>query len=492
MACVLHISAAGNIWWGKKTTGWEVLPQPDERPVWVVTDLTEESFIEITVPRVFGSDRSNYVQRQLVNRFPDSRFRVALTTQRKGGLMDWLAPPIQVLTAVEPADRVNSALENLPNPLAGVWSTSMLLAQLGSKARMPANLLIVLCQPSGMRIVFLKDRAPVLTRLVAAVDSAADQAVEILRTLRHLENTRLIERGRQRFAALLLGTAEGLAPILAKDRLDELDPSTMRKAKPGQDWQQVLLELVCKSPPGQMAPMALRESYLALQLGRAARVAGALCLVGTIAAVVGNVGTIARDHQARTQLVITAGDLDGKMTEVDTAIQGFGVAPELLRQTLMVDSDEVSNAPDMATDWVALSRVVSGVPGARVNNLQWRVLESSETACAAAGPAASVAEPAAGAEAEAPAVPTRVVELKMEVLLAQDAGPRQKLQQTSDITQRLTNVPGARVIQDPARRLREGDLTAGATQTEGQGDLVWCASLSILTAASVPARSTPR
>ena len=476
MTCVLHISAAGNVWWGKKASGWEVLPEPNEGPVWVVTDLTEESFVEITVPRVFGRDRSNFVERQLGNRFPETRFRAALAPRHTGSLMDRLAPPTQVLTAVEPADRINTALENLAVPLAGVWSTSMLLARLGSKPRMPANLLIVLSQPSGIRIVFLKERAPVLTRLVAAVDTAADQAVEILRTMRHLENTRLIERGSQRFSALLLGVSEELAPLLAKDRLDELDPSTMRKATPGQDWQKVLLDLTCQSPPGQMAPMVLRESYLARQLGRAARVVGALCLVGTVAAVVGNVGTIARDHQARTQLVVTAGETDGKMNEVDTAIQGFGVAPELLRQALAVDNEEVTNAPDMAADWQALSRTISSVPGARLKNLQWRVLESSEPACAGVGVAAPAQDPIAGAQV--PPVPTRNVELKMEVLLAPDTGPRKKLQQTSDITQQLANAPGVTVIQDPARRLREGDLSAGSTQTDSQSDLVWCVARS--------------
>ena len=168
MACVLHISATGNVWWGKKSTGWEVLPEPGQGPVWVLTDLTEETFTEINVPRVFGRDRSSFVERQLTNRFPETRFRVALEAQRQGSLMNRLAPPHQVLTAVEPADRITAALQNLSLPLAGVWSTSMLLARLGSKPRMPANLMIVLCQPAGMRIVYIKDRAPVLTRMVAA------------------------------------------------------------------------------------------------------------------------------------------------------------------------------------------------------------------------------------------------------------------------------------------------------------------------------------
>lgn len=477
MACVLHISATGNVWWGKKSTGWEVLPAPGPGPVWVLTDLTEESFIEVTVPRVFGRDRSSFVERQLVNRFPETRFRVALDVQRRGSLMNRLAPPHQVLTAVEPADRITSALQNLSLPLAGVWSTSMLLARLGSKPRMPANLLIVLCQTGGMRIVFMKDRVPVLTRLVAAQESAADQAVEILRTLRHLENTRTVERGRQRFATLLLGTAQGLSPILAADRLDTLDTSLLRKKNfSAADWQPLLLDMVSKSPPGQMAPMALREGYLALQLGRAARVGSALCLLATGAVVLSHVGAITHDHRERTQLLVNLAQLDTQIAEVDSAIQAFGVAPELLRQALAVDSEEITQAPDMVADWVDLSRVLSSVPSARLKNLQWQLLEPGASAC----PATLDAPPVAEAAPETPpsAAPARVVELKMQVVLADDAGPRKKLQQADLITTQLAKLEGVKVLQNPAQRLREGDLSAGGTQAEGERDLTWCAALS--------------
>ena len=485
MACVLHISATDNVWWGKKSTGWEMLPGPGTGPAWVLTDLTEETFTEINVPRVFGRDRSSFVERQLANRFPETRFRVALDVHRQGSLMNRLAPPHQVLTAVEPADRIAAALQNLPLPLAGVWSTSMLLASLGSKARMPANLLIVLCQASGMRIVYIKDRAPVLTRLVAAQQSAADQAVEILRTLRHLENTRTIERGSQRFPALLLGAAQGLEPILAADRLDALDATVLRKNAAGRDWQPVLLDMVCKSPPGQMAPMALREGYLALQVGRAARVASVLCLLVAGAVVLSYLGAIARDHTERTQLVVSLAQLDTQIAEVDAAIQAFGVAPELLRQALAVDNEEISQAPDVVRDWMDLSGVLSTVPAARLKSLQWELLEPGVSAC----PSVAIAQPNPEAAPEVPptADPSRVVELKLQVLLAPDTGPRQKLQQAEQISMQLAKLEGVTVVQNPAQRLRDGDLTAGGAQVEGESDLAWCAALS-----RTPLRTPPQ
>ncbi len=481
MACVLHISATGNIWWGKRSTGWVPLPQPDKGPVWALTDLAEESFVEIAVPRVFGNDRRNFVERQLANRFPETRFKASVPAQRGGGLMDRIAPPVEILTAIEPADRVNDALVGLQSPLVGVWSTSTLLAQVGCQRSMPANLLVVLSQPSGMRILFIKDRTPVLTRLVARAESAADQAVEILRTMRHLENTRMIDRGSQRFSAMLLGVADGLPSILARDRLDALDPTILRKAKLENDWQQALLTLVCKSPVGQLAPMGLRESYLAMRLSRAAAGVAVVCVLATIATAAGNVRVIVGDHRERNRLEASVGQLDNQLAEVDTAIARFGVDPNVLRRALGVDDSEVVKAPDLAADLVDLSHTISRLPGARAKSLQWRVLDAGEAACAnlasATGSVGATA-PEVPADTEPTASAGKTVELKLAVALAPGAGPQLRQQQASDITQQLSNTPGVHVFQDPAKALREGDLSAGSAQADTAQDLEWCASLS--------------
>jgi hypothetical protein len=481
MACVLTISASGNVWWGKRSTGWVQLPQPDKGPVWVLTDLSEESFVEITVPRVFGNDRRNYVERQLANRFPESRFRVSVPAQRGGGLMDRLAPPVEILTAIEPADRVKDALAGLESPLVGVWSTSTLLAQVGCQKYMPANLLVVLSQPSGMRILFIKDRTPVLTRLVARAETAAEQSLEILRTMRHLENTRAIERGRQRFPVMLVGVADGLADILAGDRLDALDAAIVRKAKLQEDWQQALLTMVCKSPAGQLAPMSMRERYLAMRLSLAAGAIAVVCVLGTIAAAAGNVGVIVSDHRERNRLEATIGELDNAIAEADTAIGRFGVAPTVLRMALSMDSDEIVNAPDMPADLIDLSHTISQIPGARAQNLQWRVLDAGEAACTSGGAApgaVAAPEPEVPQGAEPTASSGKTVELKLSIALAADAGPQLRQQQANAISRQLANTTGVRVLQDPAKTLRDGDLSAGSAQAGSANELEWCASLA--------------
>ena len=487
MACVLHISATANIWWGQRATGWVQLPQPDKGPVWVLTDLAEESFVEISVPRIFGNDRRNYVQRQLANRFPENRFRVSVPAQRGGSLLDRIAPPVEILSAIDPADRVDDALVGLDSPLVGVWSTSTLLARVGCSHSMPANLLVVLSQPSGMRILFIKDRTPVLTRLVAPTESAADQSVEILRTMRHLENTRMIERGTQRFAALLLGVAQGLAPILASDRLDALDATVLRKAKLEKDWQQALLTLVCKSPAGQLAPMGLRERYLASRLSRAAKGIAAACVLGTMVAAAGNVRVIEGAHRERNYLEASNGQLDNQIAETDAAIARFGVDANLLRRALSVDDGEVVKAPDMAQDMVDVSRLINRLPGARATSLQWRVLDAGEPACpdssGAMGTVVAAAPDAPGGSEPSASV-GKTVELKLTVRLAPDIGPQLRQRQASDLTQQLRNTTGVRVMQDPAKALREGDLTAGSALADAAHDLNWCAILPGLRATS--------
>ena len=183
MATVLFLNAQGPCWWEKQGGVWRLLPGPASDPVWVVTDLTEETLVEITVPRIFGNDRNLFVQRQLATRFPESPFRTALKFAPSGSLMNRLAPPKQILMAIEPANRLTAAMESVQTPVVGVWSVSVLLAQMGQAKSLPGTLLIVLGQAASTRIVFLKDHIPVLTRLVAGSNSASEQALEVVRTV---------------------------------------------------------------------------------------------------------------------------------------------------------------------------------------------------------------------------------------------------------------------------------------------------------------------
>lgn len=482
MPTILYVTAEDATWWSQTSAKgpWTALPGPILGPVSVVTELTEETLLEISVPRVFGSDRSKFVARQLANRFPDTRFRAALPPQPTGGLMDRLAPPQQVLVAVDPPDRLQAALSQVQGPLAGVWSTSLLLTQLAKRHALPATLLMVLSHANTTRIVFLKNHAPLLTRLVAANDTAADQAAEVLRTIRHLENTRVIERGTQRLTALLMGTGKGLAAILSADRVDAWPLPSKWSGHTETDWRGVLFDLARHQPPGQLAPLALRTTFAAQRLEKSARIAIGVCLAATVAAGSGSVLALLQDRNTKTLLNANSQALAVQIAEVEAIITAFGVSPELLRRALALDHDEITTAPSIAAQLTEVSRAFSPIAGARIKNLQWQLLPASATSSACPSDASAqtaIATPAAAPTppVDAAAAPVRQVELKMTVTLGPDAGPRLRLQQATRITENLRALPGVSVLQDPALNLRDGDLSSGgAGRAEPERTLQWC------------------
>ncbi len=471
-SCVLYIHAGGSSWWDKSSGQWQESQVPLSQPVRVVADLTEETFVEIAVPRVFGNDRTRFVQRQLANRFPETRFRAALAPALSGGLMNRLAPPKQTLTAIEPDERLKTVLAAVTAPIVGVWGISVVLAQLGQSKALPGTLLMVLSQVATTRIVFFKDRAPVLTRLVSTGESAAEQAVEILRTVRHLENTKVLERGAQRLPALLLGTAQGLSAVLSGDRIDTVAAPGKQWAGDASAWRAGLFDLLCKGPSGQLAPMALRTSYLTQQVEKGARLGMAACLAVGLVAASGSVLSLLGDSKIQSQLRVSAGQLTGQIGEVEIAIESFGVSPELLRKVLVLDSDEIATAPELRSQLSDLARVVGSVPGARVTQLQWTLMAPTDVAC----PLEAGATPAALQEPVAE--PSRKVELRMALNLAAEIGPRLQLQQASQISAQLKALPGAKVVSDPAKALREGGIGSGAVgQADTQRSLTWCVVL---------------
>jgi hypothetical protein len=475
MPTVLHIGSSETTWWEKSASGWEVAAGPSKGPVWVVTELSEETFVEIAVPRIFGADRRNFIDRQLSTRFPESAFRLALPARSTGSLMERLAPPVQTLTAVEPAERIVTALQSLQVPIAGVWSSSMLLTKLGRKTSLPKDLFVVLLHGGSMRILFLKQRAPVLTRLVAAAQTAGDQAAEVVRTLRHLENTRVVERGGQHFGLLLLGGAPGLEDAFSGERFDISTQPTPAGVSTEQHWNHVLFDLVCTNPPGQLAPVSYRASFLAIGVTKAARVGVAVTVV--IALWFGGNSALSslQSQRQSTQVQMQSDQVSSHIVKLEIDIGAFGVSPGLVRQALATDSEEIMSAPDMGAHLLSLSHVVGGVPGVHLKTMQWQLLNPGTPACAfnvASNPSA-VPEPQDLTDPQ----PGRLVELQFSVVLAGQDQPRILAQQTAEISRLLKQVQGVIVRHDPALSLRDGSISVGASQVQNTEDLVWCVSL---------------
>ena len=469
MKTVLHISTTATQGWQKGKSGWQMLTGPATGPVWAVTDLAEEDFAPIRVPRLFGRDRSDYIQRQLANRFPSTPFRAAVAGLAGAGFMERVLPSQQLLVGVDAAERIQSAVDSQRGALAGLWTQSMLMALLGRHPQLPPALFVVMPGRGKLRIVFLKDRVPVLTRLAPLTDQASEQAQELARTLRHLENTRVIARSGQRYAVLFLGESVDLGPDLAALGLDLLAPPAPWSDVAAPDWQGVLFDLALQSPVGHLAPLQQRGAFLGQRLGRICWAATALCL---------GLAVWAADHQARAawaaqeeraQVLAQVRQVQAGLTKTEQALKHAGVPPQALRQAVSVYQRELAGDASMAQAMLRVAQVVGSAESLRARRFEWRHLPTGEAACAGAAALPGGAARPAGVNAE-----PRAVELKLELGLEGDSTPLARSQIVAEISRKLSQLPGSKLLLDPQReRARQALSSEG-----GREALHWCLALA--------------
>ncbi len=484
MKHLIYIDSAGAQYWRKDGNNWSRQAQPPQGPAWAVTDLAEESFSEIQIPRIFGRDRANYLERQMTARFPDTRYRAVLPARGASSVMERLAPPRQMMAAVDAADRIDAVLDAGNTPLVGLWSTSLLLGTMAGQPRMPADLFVVLPGDGVLRIVFLKNRQPVLTRLAPCGAQVTDQAAEIARTLRHLENTRVVERSDRRYPVLVLDQTSGMDDALSAHRLDAYTTWTPWGSQVPADWRFPLFDLALKSPPGQLAPSRLRATYLAQRLGLAALGAGAICLGAAAWAASGHVFGAIQAQQAQAQTRQQLQQVSDELGRTEQAIARYGVAPDLVRQAVTLDVKEVAQAPVLSDALYPVAALVGRNPDHRLTRLDWRVVSGSEPVCVKTPGQAESTAATPGVEAVAGS-PAHRVELQLELQLAQGTGPRERARVLSEFSVGLARTPGVSVLLDPAKVLAHAALSS-AQQTGAIQSYTWCLSLAQPVATTPP------
>lgn len=483
MKTVLHLTSTGAQFWRKNRDGWQAHDDAPAGPVWVLTDLAEESFAEIQIPRIFGRDREGFVARQLASRFPDSPYRTTLPVRASGGLMDRLAPPRQTLLGVDAEQRITTALDGLTVPVAGVWATSKLLTDMADHKALPATLFVVLPESDALRIVFLKNHVPVLSRLIPGVTRAQDQAAEVTRTLRHLENTRTLDRKEQQHKVLLLSNTDGMASLLAPDHLELVAPPW--PSPPGDDWRLTLFDLVLASPPGQLAPLSRRTSYVAARLRQPAYAVAALSLGLSVWAAGDSLRDIAASHASRQQIQGRLQSLATQIDDIDRKMAAFSASPELVRGAAALDQDELLTVPSLPLHMQQIGRLVEQQKSVRLNLFDWRILPAGQAACSRSAAVADAGAPAPPA-AEAPA--QRLVEINLEVKLPDELRERARAQSASQLSAALAKLEGAALIKDPAKELAQAVLSGGGASAPSDKPLAWCLTLpgSISTLAGPP------
>jgi len=488
MQTVLYITIAGAQYWRKSGRTWQPCDGLQAGALWVVTNLAEEGTAEIHVPRLFGNDRKNFIQRQLSSRFPDTPYCHVLAQPAHGSLMERLAPPRQTLFGLDAAQRVNAALDAVGSaPVAGVWASTLLLLNLSRHKSLPQELFVVMPSPDGLRIVFVKDHLPVLSRLVPGVTDAADQAAEITRTVRYLENNHLLERSTEPHNVLLLDGHPGIDTLLAQERLTRVPAPPPWAKNPPDDWRFALFDLAVSSPAGQMAPLVRRTRFLANRLRPTIYATAGLCVAAAVWVAASNANDIHNAYTNRTQTQQRISLLTRQSQVVEQDISRFGVSPALVRSAVLLAQDELPAAPPLAVHMQQIAQVISAFDPVRLRQFSWRTLAAGEQACSSA-----VAAPNAAQAVQDPSGPKRRNEVSFEVLWPDGQGARARTQGITNLSAMLAALTGASLITDPAQALAQSAFSggAGAAATSAQ-PLIWCLTMPESMNATAPATRQP-
>lgn len=472
MKYVLYLSPADRQLWCKSDEGWQQVLGEPEGPVWVVADLAEENLTESKTPRLFGRDRMAFVNRQVAARYPDTPYRGSMLNVKPDDLLGRLIPTQFVFLGIDAADRLNSELDAIKVPIAGVWPVSVLMGELARDRSAYPDLFVVLPGQDTLRIVYHKNRTPILTRLTITPNDGGAQVEELVRTLRHLENTQVVPRDRKVQPVLFLGNSEGIGARLDAARMTLVD-LPRREKHPVPDWRHSLFDLALKSPVGQVAPMARRVSYLSARLSKLAQYLAFFIVIAGIGAASSNLLSIYRMIEQRISSSDMITDLDQQISDLSDSIARYGVAPDTVRRAISMYEDEIAGVPGMDDHLRMLSQVLSKDPNLRLREFQWRLLAPGADACLST---AVATDAVGGAEAKIPGSDQRRVELSFDLAVPETYGPRDRAQTLRAISGELSQIPGSYIWQDANKELASGSLRGG-TISSTAARLSWCLTL---------------
>jgi hypothetical protein len=465
---ILYIRTADYQLWGYDKLGWRLLTEiPSGHHVIVMVNLAEESFHELNMPRIFGKDKAAFLQRQLDSRFPDTPYRIVLGASTKVGPLEYVSPKRQVLVGLESLPRVSKLIKEHNVTIKGIWTVSIMMAHYGRSLFLPEDLFIVFLGPGGQRIVYLKNRVPVLTRLTPNPYQAAAQVDEIIRTLRYLENKHIVERGTRRHSLLLLGDPTDLKDRLADARFD-LVTRIGRDEAPPADWRFPLFERVIKSPSGQLAPIIQRTEYLADRINMFAK----RIRIGSIVAVVlflltqipaaQDIYSEIKDEEIKIQ------GIGSRIADVDKDTFKYGVTADLMRRAIDLDDKEIVAAPDFDKQLRTIANALSKSTDLRLKDFHWRIIPQGASPCKTES---STTPP--------PYDPTGntnniKVEVMMKLTFPESYGPKIRAAAVSNFSRELTQISGLTLKQDPAKEVGQESLEGGGTVSNAAIFPQWC------------------
>ncbi|SMB24246.1 protein of unknown function [Sterolibacterium denitrificans] len=485
MSILLHFTMHGARYWQHRKHGWQPCDEPPRTndPVWVLTDLAGESFVDVEVPPLHGRDRRDLIERQLAAHFPDTTWRTALRVRSAERRQRHAVPAAPMATmrcllfGISDGKKLDAELDARNVSIAALNATSLLLAGIGQDPQLPAELFIVLPEPSGLRIVFLQHHRPLLTRLAPWQAQAETQTQtlveEIGRTCRHLESAHILPRDQQAAATpplLILGRqaehAELETALAAANYTLLASPAAWQRLQDNSD--RPLFDLAMRKQPfGQLAPLARRRHHLAARLRKPALAASLLLAMAGTAATAGNFMEYRQLQQRLAEQQATLQQLNAAIAMLDQQHADLETNPALLHQTIRLHARELAAPPSFARYLHALAAILDepGQVPLRLNRLEWRLPDGQASLCATSMPAADTPNQERLAE----------VNITMQLPEARPASSRAATLQ--GISSRLARLPGTRLVVDPARALAHATLQGDTQADNREPHANWCLAL---------------
>lgn len=472
MKTVLFIDSSGMRYYRHAKGLWSSIEEPSPKDtLWVLVNLPDESLEVIPLPRLFGRDRTIFLERRLASSFPESTCRASHLLS--GGL---LSQGKVMLTGLSNEKYIVDLIEPLDNTIVGLWGVAAMLTMMVKKFVEP-NLLVILPAANALRILVIRDRVPVLTRYVHC--DGESTANEILLTRQYLENQRIFERGKSP-PVLFLGDPSTVEARLTNAGLKLLSATKEFLPKGEAGWLHPIFNQLVSTPSCQLAPLPLRAKYLVRNV-RWAAYAGAIVSLGVgcyfgqaeIRALI-ELGERAQTLQAEMNNVTAENE------RLSALITSSGADPELVRRATQFEAQEITAAPSDKAFLPLAAAAIAAVPDARMQTLSFRLGAAGTTLCENSSSAQSDFSQTNSAEPEPESTAEntlRHAEIQMTIVLPEDLSPQEKSEARKRISTALQSLTGITLLQDPYLASRDAILTGGAGAVTGQSEEHWCMSV---------------
>lgn len=489
MKTVLLINSSGAHFFKRDRGIWQHKDHPETRErLWVIADLAEESLESFKMPLLFGRDRSKLLERHLAAAFPHSRYRAAPIIS--GISSNLLRKGVAVLTGLTTAETVSGKLEELGNPIVGVWGMAMLLTLMVKRLSI-ANVILAIPSAHNLRILVVKEGIPVLTRCVhrfsdVAADEDGSDVNEILRTSQHLEHRRIFEHDAMP-PVLYLGDVASTETHLIKAGLKILPLPVSLAPKGDAGYLHAVLEYVASSPHGQLAPLQMRAHHVAENIRRSAYAGIAACLLAVIVLGQKDFRALIDLHERERTLLAEQKQANGERELIAGRISATGKDPALVRQATKFAALEMDSAPAPESIFQFVAAAIADLPQVRIKSLSFRFPAQGERYCDghtavnlplldSIGVQLPVGGKPRGID-EATGIPVHHAELQFTIMLPGGIAPAAQSEIRKRISAALKADKQVQLMQDPAAFLTVNTLKGGIGMDTANAENLWCMSI---------------